>query len=99
MQYCCNISIENVSIYVLSIHFTWTGWKDMQKKSSIQKSKNELHFYTENSLRVQESQWSSLFAYRSHELGTVLLTYASNETKIYRLYLQEHKNKLQYSQT
>ena len=34
MQYSCffNISIENVSIYILSIHFTWTGWKYMQKK-------------------------------------------------------------------
>ena len=54
MQYSCNISIENVSIYVLSIHFTWTGWKDMQKKknSSIHQSKNVLHIYPENSLRV-----------------------------------------------
>jgi hypothetical protein len=56
--------------------------------------------YPENSLRVQEPQWSSLCAYRSHELRTVLLTYASNENKIYRLYIQKHKkNKLLYSQT
>jgi len=57
-----------------------------KKKSSIQQSKNAMHIYPENSHRARESQWSS-FAYRSHELGTVLLTYASNETKIYKLYI------------
>jgi len=50
MQYCCffNISTENVSIYVLSVHFTWTGWKDMQKKVVYSKVKKNCIFSQKN---------------------------------------------------
>ena len=72
MQYCCNISTENVSTYVLAIHFTWTGWKDMQKKkkrrrSSTQKNKNELHF-------IQKTR----FGFKSHNGVLCLHTEVTN---------------------
>lgn len=71
----------------------------MQKKVVYSKVKKNCIFSQKNGFGFKSHNGVFLFAHRSHELGTALLTYASNETKIYRLYLQEHKNKLQFSQT
>lgn len=68
MQYCCNISIENVSIYVLSIHFTWTGWKDMQKKKVVY-SKVKMNY-----IFIQKTR----FGFKSHNGVLCLYTEVTN---------------------